>query len=75
MTRDAHRCANSVSNRSSVSSDSSTSSGAGGTGVSGVSMTSTVADLVNSECSGGAKGDRDEEEAGYGSGMTITPED
>ena len=57
------------STRSSVSSDSSTSSGAGGTGVSGVSMTSTVADLVNSECTGGPKEDQDEE-AGYGSGTT-----
>ena len=86
MTRDTHRRVSSVSTPSSASSgdgadgedldDSSTSvESGGGTGVSGVSMTSTVADLVNSECSGGAKGDRDEEEAGYGSGMTLIPED
>ena len=66
MTRDSDRRANSVSTRLSVSSDSSTSSGGGGTGVS---MTSTVADLVNSECTGGPKEDQDEE-ASYGSGTT-----
>lgn len=47
--------------------DSSTSVESGGG--TRVIMTSTVADLVNSECSGGAKEDEDEE-AGYGSGTT-----
>ena len=79
MTRDTRRR---VSTPSSVSSgdcadcdddvedldDSSTSVESGGGGTR-VSMTSTVADLVNSECSGGAKEEEDEE-AGYGSGTT-----
>ena len=81
MTGDSHRRLSIVSAPSSVSSgdgadagdldDSSTSvESVSGTGVSGASMTSTVADLVSSECSEGAKEDEDEE-AGYGSGMTL----
>ena len=78
MTRDTRRRASTPSSVSSGDLDDSSTSveSGGGTGVSGVSMTSTVADLVNSECSGGGgtKDDQDEE-TGFGSGTTLIAED
>ena len=77
MTRDTRRRASTPSSVSSGDLDDSSTSveSGGGTGVGGVSMTSTVADLVNSECSGGGTKDDQDEETGFGSGTTLIAED